>query len=38
MIIHNAQQYYYDEQCGHKSWSSLLKSQLAENNGGLGAF
>ncbi len=24
--------------CSHKSWSSLLKSPLAENNRGLGAF
>ncbi len=30
-------QHYYDEHCSPKSWSSLLTSPLAENNGGPGA-
>ncbi len=33
-IIYNVLQHYYDNLCSPESWSSLLMSQLAENNRG----
>ncbi len=38
MIIYNVLQPYYDEWCSPESWSLLLTSLLAENNGGAGAL
>ncbi len=37
-IIYNILQRCYDERHNPESWSSLLTSPLAENNGGAGAF
>ncbi len=37
-IIYAALQHHCDERCGPESWSSLLKSLLAENNGGASAL
>ncbi len=31
-VIYNVVQHYYDEQCSHESWSSLLTPPLAENS------
>ncbi len=34
MIMYDVLQHYYDDRCSPESWSSLLTSLLAENNGG----
>ncbi len=36
--MYDVLQHYYDERRGPESWSSLLTSPLAENNGGARAL